>query len=166
MSINLLNLRNRYTALFGSKGANYSTLIEIQNTLDITFPQDFMDISQFHSGGRYVGNFCHLDISVSGIGENVVDETLRLRDAVNLPHRFVVLDVPGSSLAVLDTLPAVGGPSVIWCEHYDVDNLETQNWVTQPNCWSTYSEFFAYLIELEEEKRMPEKEDKNGVEYP
>ena len=52
---------------------------------------------------------------------DIIDETIRLREAVNLPMRFIVLAEPPESLIVLDTKNI---PSVIWFDTVDISRIE------------------------------------------
>ena len=104
-----------------------------------------------------LGGVSHNAIDTSGPATNVVEETLRLRSAINLPQRFVVLSEPPNSLVVLDCkCRATNAPTVIWCAAHDVERFGDLTAMSNPETWPTYAEFFSYLLDEEEEEREEE----------
>ncbi len=84
-----------------------------------------------------------------------MNETLRLRSAIDLPHRFIVLAQPSESLIVLD----VESEGVIWCDNYDVPRLDdSSKMLGTPDTWPRYAEFFEFLLDEEEEERNMNRE--------
>jgi len=144
-------LRTRYERLLAidgiaSEGIDKEKINEIQTRLKVNLPNDFCEIASFCNGGLF------RDYSYANFNgcTNIIDETIKLRRAVNLPLRFVVLAEPDESLIVMDT---ENTPSIIWCDATEVSKLDTNTFISKPDEWSTYAEFFAYLIEDEEEER-------------
>ena len=41
--------------------------------------------------------------------------------------------------------------NVIWCDASDVTRLDNASFLSEPDTWDTYEEFFTELIETEEE---------------
>jgi hypothetical protein len=60
----------------------------------------------------------------------------------------VVLAEPTDSLVLLDS-EANGSPTIIWCDAHDLPKLPAIESMTTPNIWPTYADFFAYLLEQE-----------------
>ena len=80
----------------------------------------------------------------------MVDETLRLRRAIDMPHRFVALAEPPSSLIVLDC----DSGQVIWCDATDASRLNNlSSTIIAPEIWPSYAAFFEYLLDVEEKER-------------
>jgi hypothetical protein len=106
------NLRDRYASFFAEEPAPDGAIEAIESALDIVLPDDLKEIGKFYSGGM-LGGISHVGIEPSGI----VAETLRLREAVNLPRRLLFLAEPSESLIVLDCEASTSdAPSVIWCD--------------------------------------------------
>ena len=101
-------LKQRYIQLNSIDGIDEIVLRNIEEILRVKVPEDFCQISNFFSGGLLggIGNFA---FDYEGISPNIVEETLRLRNAINMPHRFIVLAEPPESLIVMDTenIPSV-----------------------------------------------------------
>jgi hypothetical protein len=146
-------LRERYVGLFGEEPVNEGVIGAIEGTLNIELPADLKRIAAFYSGG-FLGGISHHAIDVSGPANNIVEETRRLRLAINLPKRFVVLAEPADSLIVLDcTADGVTNPAVIWCDAHDVVRLNDPATMHKPDRWSTYAGFFSGLLDQEDEER-------------
>ncbi len=146
---NFTNLRQRYAALFGVEPSKDGAIADLESSLGITLPDDVKAISQFYSGG-IVGGISHNAFDGSGRAANIVKETLRLRAAIELPNRFIVLAEPSESLIVRDVESGV----VTWCDHSDVPRLEDRSQMLgQPNVWTSYAEFFEFLLDEEDEER-------------
>jgi hypothetical protein len=141
-------LKKRYENLFPIEGVEDHILVKIEKMLNIELPDDFRKIASFYSGGL-LGGISHFAIAFEGITPNIVEETARLRAAINLPSRFMVLAEPSESLIVMDT-KAKNKSSVIWCDATDVIRLDDTSFISTPETWDTYSEFFATLLEDEE----------------
>ena len=147
-------LRVRYERLLAadgisSEGIDRETIDDIQAKLNVYLPDDFCEIASFCNGGLFRD---HSFANFNGC-TNIIDETIRLRKTVNLPLRFVVLAEPDEGLIVMDT---ENTPSIIWCDATEVSKLDVKSFVSKPDEWNTYAEFFAYLIEDEEEERIYE----------
>ncbi len=144
------NLRERYLSFFGEEPATADAVQVIESALKVKLPEDLKEIAKFYSGGM-LGGISHAGIDESGI----IAETQRLRSAINLPHRFLFLAEPAESFIALDCEGGANGvPTVIWCDAHDVDHLDDlQTMSNPPETWPSYSAFFSYLLDEEEEER-------------
>jgi len=146
--VDIIELKDRYDAIYGCEPVGEGDICKIEAELDLNLPLDFKEISLFYSGG-FLGGVSHHEIACVGDATNIVQETLRLRDAIGLGHNFVVISEPSESLIVLNV---AGSPSVMWCDAVEAKNLNSMNFVNQPNTWESYGDFFEYLITEEEDE--------------
>ncbi len=146
---NIQELEQRYTQLYPNDGVDKSVLSKIENILKLKLPEDFRQIASFYSGGL-LGGISGFAFTYEGISPNIVEETLRLRNAIKLPAHFIVLAEPPESLIVMDTENV---PSIIWCDATDAERINNMSFVSSPQTWSTYLEFFTKLIEDEEDEQ-------------
>jgi hypothetical protein len=143
-------LEDRYKTFAEKQPVDQLTLGRIENALSLKLPGDFRKIATFYSGG-FLGGKSHNAITLIGPGNNIVDETLRLRAEIGLPHQFIVIAEPPESLIVLDT--SNQGSKVIWCDAPDVRNLANLEILRKPDIWASYYDFFEYLLQEEEDER-------------
>lgn len=140
-------LKERYLNLQQNDGINNAVLSEIEKSLNVKLPSDFCEIASFYSGG-YLGGISNYSFSNNDGSTNIIEETIRLRDNINLPLRYVVLAKPPESIIVMDTENV---PSIIWCDAVEVTKLNDKSFISKPNEWNRYTEYFAQLIEDEED---------------
>lgn len=140
-------LKERYLNLQQSDGVNNAVLSEIEKTLKIKLPSDFCEISSFYSGG-YLGGISNYSFANNDGNTNIIEETIRLRETINLPLRYIVLAEPPESIIVMDTENI---PSIIWCDAVEVTKLNDKSFISKPNEWNSYTEYFAQLTEDEED---------------
>lgn len=140
-------LKERYLNLQPIDGVNDAILSEIESTLNIKLPSDFWEIASFYSGG-YLGGISNYSFSNNYGSLNVIDETIKLRNSINLPLRYIVLAEPPESIIVMDT---ENTPSIIWCDAVEVTKLNDKSFITKPNEWNSYAEYFSQLLEDEED---------------
>lgn len=140
-------LKERYLNLQPSDGVDNEVLSEMEKILNVKFPEDFCEIASFYSGG-YLGGISNYSFSSNDGETNIINETIRLRNTVNLPLRYIVLSEPPESLIVMDTKNI---PSVIWCDAVEVTKLNDKSFISKPDEWDSYTDYFAQLIEDEEE---------------
>jgi hypothetical protein len=152
MPMTLDQMRSRYIALFGLEPVENGVLEQIESELGINFPSDFRTIATFYSGG-IVGGISHHAIGHGGNPNNITSETMRLREAVRLPHSIVTLAEPPESLIVLETERANEQPSVFWIDGSDVSRLGEKESIRSPQVWPSYSDFFQFLLEREADDR-------------
>ncbi|RJG37254.1 SMI1/KNR4 family protein [Motilimonas pumila] len=146
--VDIIDLKNRYDAIYGCEAVDERVVSNIEVQLGLTLPSDFKEISLFYSGGL-LGGVSHHEIACIGDATNIVQETLTLRDAIGLQDNFIVIAEPSESLIVLNV---AGNPSVIWCDAVEAKNLNSMNFANQPETWESYSDFFDYLIVEEEDE--------------
>ncbi|WP_199884117.1 SMI1/KNR4 family protein [Anaerosinus massiliensis] len=141
-------LKERYLNLQPSDGVNDAILSEIESILNVKLPNDFCEIATFYSGG-YLGEISNYSFSNNHDGStNIIEETIKLRNSINLPLRYIVLAEPPESVIVMDTENI---PPIIWCDAVEVRKLNDKSFITKPNEWNSYTEYFAQLIEDEED---------------
>ena len=109
-------IKTLYLEQFPEDGLTECEIKEIEDTLGVVLPNDFKDISQFFSGGT-VGIVNFYDFKRSN-SQNVIDETIRLREIVNLPETIVVLSEEGESIVLLDLNNT---PAIIWCDSVEIE---------------------------------------------
>lgn len=148
MKEDILNLKERYERLYSDKGIDHEQLDSIKQLLNVTLPTDFSEIAMFFSGG-YLGGISNYSFLACDKSTNIIHETLRLREVIKLPERFIVLAEPPESLVVMDTSAT---PSIIWLDAIEVSKLENKSFEVQPDEWATYLEYFSELLEEEEEE--------------
>jgi len=136
-------MRQQYVELFGDEGVSATVVNEIERQLGVALPNDVKEISKFYGGG-ILGGISHHAFAI-GPADNVVQETLRLRDAIGLPHRYIVLAEPTDSLVVLDC-EANGRAAVIWCDAHELVKLPAIDSLAMPDIWPSYADFFAQLL--------------------
>ena len=147
---NLKELEERYFKLLTSDGVDVEALSKIERTLDVILPEDFCAIASFYSGG-YLGGISNYSFSDDDGSNNIIQETIRLRKEINLSLRYIVLAEPAESLIVMDTQNV---PSIIWCDAVEVKKLDDKSFISKPDEWNNYIEYFAHLIEDEEEEQL------------
>jgi hypothetical protein len=147
--VDIQSLRKRYVALNGERPAQEILISKIVTELGLTLPHDFLEISRFFDGSGI--NVLPL-FSLSGTSPklNPVNETLRLRQAVNLPVQWLVLGEPPESLLLMD---CASDGRVIWIDAIDVGRIIDEDFKGEPTTWNSFSDFFEYLLDEEEEDR-------------
>ncbi|MEK4424999.1 SMI1/KNR4 family protein [Solibacillus sp. FSL K6-1523] len=137
-------LRNKYLSLYDEvDGISKESLDKIEHELQIKLPNDFCEISSFYSG-EDIHSFLFTDPT------NIIGETVRIRKTVGLPHRFVVLAEHDMSVIVMDT---ENKPSIIWIDSIEITKLDEQDFISKPDVWNDFSDFFSFLLDEEEEER-------------
>lgn len=142
-------LEKRYTQLYPRDGVDESVLQRVESILKLKLPEDFCQIANFYSGGL-LGGISSFAVATQDITPNIVEETIRLRNAINLPSRFIVLAEPTESLIVMDT---ENTPSIIWCDATDAERIADMSFISEHEIWDNYLGFFKKLLEDEEEER-------------
>lgn len=141
------SIRERYDLLFTDDVIAPQAVARIEQQLQLQLPDDFKEIASFYNGGLIGG------ISIFSYNDhhpNLIEETLRLRKDIQLPHSFLFLAEPAESMIVLDTAQT---PAVIWCDSIDIHQLHDRSFQIAPDTWNTFSDFFEYLLTQEEEEQ-------------
>lgn len=141
-------LLNKYRALYDIDGISKDYLDKIEYDLQIKLPNDFHEVSSFYSGGDVGGKNIHSFLFSDST--NLIGETLRIREAVGLPSRFVVIAEQDESIIVMDT---ENKPSIIWLDSVEITKLEEQDFISEPDVWENFSDFFNHILDDEEEER-------------
>ncbi|WP_141248115.1 SMI1/KNR4 family protein [Flavobacterium sp. ACN2] len=116
----------------------------MREELHVKLPSDFCEISNFFNGSIWMHSFLFDDPT------NLIEETLRIRKAVGIPDRFIVLAEHDMSVFVMDT---ENKPSIIWLDSIEISLLDTLEAISEPDIWNDFSDFFEYLLDDEEEER-------------
>lgn len=140
----LSELKKKYLEVFPEDALNQDDLSAIEKKLGVALPDDFKEISKYFSGGS-VGIIEFYDFKDNN-DINIVDETLRLRENIRLSRQYIVLAEPPESIVVMDIKNA---PAIIWCDAIDIGNIESNNYLSQPDTWENFSDFFYDML-LEE----------------
>lgn len=141
--------KKRYLALNQEQPSSHNFIDSIETQLGIQLPQDFREISNFF-GGESINAMPLYSLAGNAPILNPIHETLRLREAIGLPSNWVVLGEPPASLLLMDC--AAGG-KIIWIDDIDAERIGLQEFTSKPNTWSSFGEFFDYLMHEEEENR-------------
>lgn len=142
----LKKIKDQYLQLRETDGISELDLNGIEKELDIKLPLDFKQIAMFYSGGD-LGGIENYSFSNTEDGSfNIVEETKYLRLKIQLPLRFIVLAEPPESIIVMDT---ENTPNIIWCDAVEVSKLEGKSFISKPDEWNSYSEYFIHLLEDE-----------------
>lgn len=134
-------IKSIYLEQYPEDGLREEEVKLIESTLNIKLPNDFRLISKFFSGGD-VGIIDFFDFKRNN-PINIIDETLRLRETIDLPFNFLVLAEPEESIVILDLNVK---PSVIWCDAVEVDKIIERNFDNPPDVWECFSDLFYDML--------------------
>ena len=126
------------------EGCSNDNLHKVELNLDITLPDDFKEITLFCSID-YLGGIPNYQVVRDGNSLNLIDETLRIRNAIGLPHEYVFLAELDSSAILLNT---VKQPHVIWVDSIAIGKLN-QLESHEYDAWENYQDYFEYLLQEE-----------------
>ncbi len=143
------NLLKEYKTLMGGdtfEGCNLDDLENAEKLLHVKLPEDFKKISLAYTID-YIGGIPNYQIARGASTLNIVDETLRIRKAIGLPHEFVFLSELDSSVILLNT---VSIPAVIWVDSVAIGRLDSLE-QTEYDSWDTYHDYFEFLIQTEKD---------------
>ena len=126
------------------EGCSNDDLHKVELNLDITLPDDFKEVSLLYSID-YLGGISNYQVVRDGNTLNLIDETLRIRNAIGLPHEYVFLAELDSSAILLNT---VKQPHVIWVDSIAIGRLN-QLESHEYDAWENYQDYFEYLLQEE-----------------
>ena len=126
------------------EGCSNDDLHKVELNLDITLPDDFKEISLLYSID-YLGGISNYQVVRDGNTLNLIDETLRIRNAIGLPHEYVFLGELDTSAILLNT---VKQPHVIWVDSIAIGRLN-QLESHEYDAWENYQDYFEYLLQEE-----------------
>lgn len=141
----LSELKTKYLEVFPEDGLSQNELNAIEEKLCITLPDDFKEISKYFSGGS-VGIIEFYDFKDNN-DINIINETLRLRESIKLPEQYIVLAEPPESIVIMDIKNI---PAIIWCDSLDIENIKSHKYMSQPDVWESFSDFFNDMLLSEE----------------
>lgn len=141
-------LRRRLGEYFIEEGASESTLSELEQLLGVSLPDSFRSVSLFFDGG-VLGGVELYRVRTDANEVNVYSETVRLRRAIGLPEKFIVLGEPPAALLVLDCSDG----TVVYCDATDAELLGSDIGLWDPDTWGSYQYFIENLAILEDEER-------------
>ena len=130
------------------EGCTHDDLHKVELYLDVTLPDDFKEISLLYSID-YLGGMPIYQVVRDGNALNLIDETLRIRNAIGLPHEYVFLAELDSSAILLNT---VKQPHVIWVDSIAIERL-SQLESHEYDAWENYQDYFEYLLQEEVSER-------------
>ena len=130
------------------EGCTHDDLHKVELYLDITLPEDFKEISLF-SSIDYLGGMPNYQVVRDGNALNLIDETLRIRNGIGLPHEYVFLGELDTSAILLNTIKQ---PHVIWVDSIAIERLN-QLESHEYDVWENYQDYFEYLLQEEFSER-------------
>lgn len=158
MKASLINsVIQRFRTLFpDDHGISADELNKIEDKLHLIFPWDFKEISSYYSGGM-IGGISIFTFSADQNDQyNILNKTNYYRNCdLHLPERYVSLVETEVSFIVLETHQDKNmNTRVIYCSIEDVYNLANGNpLLYNPQIFPTFTDFFEYLLDQEEEER-------------
>ena len=126
------------------EGCTHDDLHKVELYLDVTLPDDFKEISLLYSID-YLGGMPNNQVVRDGNALNLIDETLRIRNVIGLPHEYVFLGELDTSAVLLNT---VKQPHVIWVDSIAIERL-SQLESDEYDAWENYQDYFEYLLQEE-----------------
>ena len=130
------------------EGCTHDALHKVELYLDVTLPDDFKEISLLYSID-YLGGMPNYQVVRDGNALNLIDETLRIRNGIGLPHEYVFLGELDTSAILINT---VKQPHVIWVDSIAIERL-SQLESHEYDAWENYQDYFEYLLQEEFSER-------------
>ncbi len=151
-------LKNRYLSSYPIRSIGQDQINNIESELSVVLPKDMKEILTYYDGYYDLNN-----MSVFYLGDNdewsMLEKTKFFRKSIHLPKRYLVLKEGDESFIALETRDNENQPTpVIWCSGNDAYNLaEEKPLEDNPTIFSSFTDFFAYLLNEEEKRRAEEK---------
>ena len=142
-------LKNRYVAINGARPTSEEILSSIESKLGLNIPPEFRDIAKIFDGSGFTVMSLH-SLAGNAPTMNPIHETLRLRKAIGLPLNWLVLGEPPESLLLMD---CANLGKVLWIDAIDATRIASNSFSKQPDSWTSFGDFFEYLLNEEEEDR-------------
>jgi hypothetical protein len=121
---------------------------ELQKKLHVILNKDYVFLAQK----------CNYELFAisewSGFPDGIIEYTEDFRKH-GLPHRYLILaDNGDAGLILMETQDSPDKPSpIVWCDAADMYNLCKKGILEyEPIIWPSFTDFFEYLVEKEEEK--------------
>src|SRR5262245_52593335 len=134
------DLKQRYERLNGSRPVEKRLVDRLEKDLGLSFPSEFREVTGFFDGSGF--SVFPLHAIGTNVRTNILSETLRLRDKIALPRRFVVLGEPPESLLLLDCDKG----EVLWCDAIDASRIGEGSVNKAPDRWPSFGTFFDHLL--------------------
>lgn len=148
----------RYLKLFKDHPVSLEDRESIEKRLDIIFPEDFNLISGYFNGYDPIGYIFLFSFDPKEVGWNILEETIKLREFVKLPMKYVALNNDESFITMLTKEDRLEETPVYWVGISDAYNLaEGKPLTDNPTIFPSFTDFFEYLVETEENKREEER---------
>ncbi|MBP9828839.1 MAG: SMI1/KNR4 family protein [Proteobacteria bacterium] len=143
-------LKERAKVSFGKYPLTDKEIQNVEKILGLKLPQDFIEINKVCSY-EYSNVFSFLNFSGTGVTEG----TLGLWSYFQCPHEFIILYDDGSGVILMDTK---NSSSVTYASIEDTENIVFRKKLNyQHSFFSTFADFYVYLLDEEEKKRAEEK---------
>jgi hypothetical protein len=146
----LEKVKSRFESLNGIRAVDPDFIETLERELGISLSSSFKLVGEFFDGsGIYI-----LPLHQIGFESptNVLGETKRLRNSVQLLSNYLVLGESTEGLIVMDCNSQLG--QVLWCDAVDVNRLGKETLMTAPEVWDSYLGFAEYLVSEEEFDRL------------
>jgi SMI1-KNR4 cell-wall len=145
---NILVIRAKEVGL--CKPLTMEEINNVEQELNITLPIDFKKIN-LNCSYEFLGSFEFYNFGRKDDG--VIPETKALREIYNLSNEYIILSQNGAS-AIFMKIISSEEAQVIWCDEMDGMNLlEGQPMQYNPTIFNSFSEFYEFLLDREEENR-------------
>lgn len=148
-----MELGEEYARLLNPRGVSDEALSQTERALGLRLPNGVRRVADFFAGDL-LGGISHKAWDPAD-PDSVVSTTVRLRDAIDLPERFVVLAEQPESFIVLDTHSG----QVVWAHNYDAMNLAMggHELSVDADLFTDYESFIEFLIgqEADEQEALP-----------
>lgn len=142
-------------------GTNFSTFYKIEKTLNLSIPDDLKEISRLFDYCIF-NVFQFFDTTVDGSdGNGIIRNNLELRKEFSkysdgksdMSHILVLSDDDGGSVFMITQDSPEKPTPIIWCDAGDMYHYSINGVFPHPHDeWPSFTDFFEYLVEKEEEK--------------
>lgn len=151
----IAKLKTHYESLFPEdKGVSQEELDSIEKKLEVTLPRDFRDIASFYSGGMIGGQSIYTITSDPNNEYGISNRTIVFREAINLPQKILPLYFEYGFIYMDLDDHSKNYKKVIYCATEEAQSLcESAYPQNVYRVYSSFTDFFEYLIEQEEKDR-------------
>lgn len=145
-------LINRYLKMFPLSGIDSKKIDYIESRLEVILPTDFIRISSVFDGYEEIAHQSFFSLNPETENWNIITQTEFYRNSdCNLPKKYVALREEGESFIIMETqLSRLQPAPVIWCSTIDAYNLQDNKLIDNPIIYSSFSDYFEFLLNEEE----------------
>lgn len=119
-------------------------IVLLENQLNVVLPNDFKKICAVCSY-EFISYIFH------NFPEDVILETIALRERYNLPHEYIVLESTQDPGPILLKTESIDRCQVILCSHYDFRNICSRKPCNEnPTIFISFTDFYEFLLDAEE----------------